>query len=324
MPLTSSASLLTNLETCSRKGYWSIWESWKLQPKEILLRALNVALTAQESPDGAFGETAGAEIMQLAEDRGLDTESFQVYDEVCHLACLADILTSAIRKPKDEPWLIPEPLQNWKSECFLSPDGRNLRRIVLVSHWTDARHYSECRSWFTLGEQAHYKLPMQMVVLVLGQKRAGKYHSPWCQGYQHPANKQLRFRKRSAGSRAEGNAFNDKWGKIWREDHAEISRETWLQSMLTDDILRDVCFKVDVPVPPAEQCKKIRDMAKRKMDRLAKLTEKPEANLSSCDWPTPCVFRRLCHTIPEREPSERNGFVSVLSLEPSCSTQSLP
>jgi hypothetical protein len=126
-------------------------------------------------------------------------------------------------------------------------------------------------------------------------------------------NRELRFRKRQKGFRSEGNAFSDKWEKIWREDHAEISRETWLQTMLKDDILRDVCFKVDIPVPAAEQCKRIRDMAKRKMDRLAKMTEKPEANLSSCDWPIPCQFRRLCHVLPEREPSEKTGYLNIAS-----------
>lgn len=307
--MPSSPSLLSDLETCPRKAYYSPWESHKLQPRDMLTLALRAALQSPEAQDEAFGELAGATVLQLAEDRGLDTDAQDIYGRVIHIAALSDILVSAIRKPKDPHWIAAGSVHNWTSDCFVSPDGRNLRRLCLVSHWNDQRHYSECQNWYSLGEIAHFKLPMQMVVLVIGQERCGKRHTPWTSGFLHPANHELRFRKRSKGSRAEGNVFNANWEKIWREDHDEIKRETWLQSMLKDDVLRDVCFRVDIPVPPAEQCKRIRDMAARKMDRLAKMTEKPEANLSSCDWPTPCQFRRLCHNLPEREPSLKNGFV---------------
>jgi len=307
----SSPNLLSDLEQCPRKAYYSPFQPYKLSPREMTLEAINLALRQEESPDGGFGEVAGAAVMQLAEDRGLDTDAQDLYSRVIHIAALSDILVSAIRKPTDEPWTRPDPVQNWTSGAYLSPDGRNLRRICMVSHWSDERHYSECRSWFTLGEMSHYKLPMQIVVLVVGQERCGKRHTPWTSGYLHPNNHELRFRKRSKGSRSDGNVFNDRWEKIWREDHAEISRETWLNAMLKDDILRDVCFRVDVPVPPAEQMKRIREMAARKVERLQSLTEKPEPNLSGCDWPIPCCFRKLCHSIPEREPSEKNGFVRI-------------
>jgi len=277
----------------------------------MVAKAIRQALIAPISTE-PYGEVSGAEVMQLAEDRGLATEEYDIYGQVIHNAALSDIVVSAIRKPKDEPWFIPPPLPNWTSDCLMSPCMSNLRRIVLVSNWTDARHYSECRNWFTMGEIAHYKLPMQLVILVIGQERKARRLSPWTQGFLHPANKTLRFRKKS---RSTTEIFNDAWQKIAREDHAEISRETWLNAMLKDDVLPEVCFKVDVPVPDAKQCERIRDMARLKMERLQKMTEKPEANLSSCDWPTPCVFRKLCHTIPERNPSERNGFVPIVSIQ---------
>src|SRR6266568_2045406 len=229
--------------------------------------------------------------MQLAEDRGLQTQEHDIYSEVIHHAALSDILVSAIRKPTDEPWLVPEPVQNWTSACFLSPDGTYLRRIALVSNWSDSRHYSECRGWFTMGEIAHYGLPMQIVVLVIGQERRGKRSSPWVSGFLHPMNHELRFRKRRKGPMrggGVGQVFNDRWEKIWREDHAEITRESWLNGMLKDDILSDVCFKVDVPVPDKTHCQRIRDMAARKLEQLGNIIEKPEGNLSTCDFPVPC------------------------------------
>jgi len=200
----------------------------------MVTEAVKQALIAPNASETAFGEVAGDAMMQLGEDRGMDTEIHNVYDMVCHHACLADILVSAIRKPDAKPWGPCPKLDGWTSDCFLSPDGNYLRRILLVTHWTDEREYSESRGWFCLGETAHYNLPMQLVVAVIGQQRNGKRLSPWCSGFTHPKNHQLRFRKKS---RSTSETFNDKWEKIYREDHAEISRETWLQAMLTDDVL---------------------------------------------------------------------------------------
>lgn len=301
----NTASLLTDFETCARKGVWArSYQPQRLISSRMTLEAIRTAIVAETAQD--WGELAGSEVLQLAEDRGLDTDTPRLYDSVCHHAAMADILVSSIRKPEDQPWLIPERVQNWTSGCFLSPDGSTLRRIILASHWTDARHYAECRSWPTMGEIATYNLPMQLVVFIVGQQRDGRRSSPWVSGFLHPQNHQLRFRKKS---RSTSEVFSDKWEKIYREDHGEISRETWLQAMLTDDVLPEVLFRVDVPIPDKLQLNRIRDLANRKMDRLYSIKEIPEANLSTCDFPTPCVFRGCCHVIPERKPSEKNGFI---------------
>ncbi len=306
----STAALLTDFENCDRKGWFSrSWQAQKLRSSQMTLEAVKVALRSTEQQDGAFGEIAGTAVLQLAQDRGMETNTLRVYDSATHHACLADLIVSAVRKPSDPPWLIPPPVQNWTPECLMAPDGNSLRRLVLVSNWSDARHYSECRAWRTLGEVAHYELPMSLIVCVIGQERDGLRSGPWTQGFLHPSgNHQLRFRKKS---RSTSEVFNDKWEKIHREDHAEISRETWLEAMLKDDVLHEVCFRVDIPVPPIPHLQRIRDMASRKLERLYTLKEKPEPNLSSCDWPVPCQFRRLCHVLPEREPSENLGFLSV-------------
>ena len=272
-------------------------------------RALRRALMAPETPEMHLGELAGSAVMELAETRGLETNSsHRIYDSCVNLAALADILVTAIRKPGDEPWACPEPVQNWTSSAFLSPDGNFLRRVVLVSHWSDERKISECRSWFSLGECAHYGLPMQTVVCIIGQMKDGLRRGPWTQGFLHPRNKALRFRKKS---RETTEVFNDRWIKIFREDHAEISRERWLQAMLVDDVLPEVMFRVDIPLPESSQRQRVLDLARRKMDRLQSLKRTPEACLSVCDFPVPCQFRRLCHGEQEREPSEKTGYISA-------------
>jgi len=269
----------------------------------MVSEALRASLTACE---GVWGEVAGDAMLQLAEDRGLETDIHNVYDMVTHHACLADILVSAIRKPDDDPWLIPDPVQNWNPDCYLSPDGSHLRRIVLVSHWSDDRKVSECQNWYTQGEVAAYDLPMQLVVFIIGQQRNGKRLSPWCSGFLHPKNHQLRFRKKS---RATTEVFNDKWDKIQREDHAEISRETWLEGMLQDDVLPEVCFRIDIPVLEKIHRQKVLDLARRQLDRMDSIRETPDLQLSGCRWPAPCQFLRCCHGTTEREPSEKSGYL---------------
>jgi hypothetical protein len=303
----SSPLLLTSLETCARKGHWSKnWAFQRLPAKEMVSQALRAALTAPIEQDRAFGEVAGDAIMQLAEDRGIDTDLHRTYPTVIHHAALVDLLVSTIRKPNDPSWLIPPVSKVWTPDCYLSPDGNTLRRIVLVSNWSDSRHYSECRSWYSLGEMAHYELPMQLVVCIIGQQRNGRRSSPWTTGFLHPQNHVLRFRKKS---RSTSEVFNDKWEKVYREDHDEIPRETWLESMLRDDVLAEVAFRVDIPLPDRPHLLRIRQTTERKLDALYAMKEKPEIQYSTCDWPVPCVFKRCCHVLPEQEPSEKNGFV---------------
>ena len=301
----STARLLTNSEKCARKGYWSLkWQAHKLTPVQMIEAALRHALCAK---DGApWGELAGSEILQLAEDRGMEIDTPRLYESVIHHAALADLIATVLRKPGEAPWSIPADKDGWQSDCYLSPDGSTLRRVILVSHWNDERHYSECRSWYSLGEIAAYELPMQMAVFVIGQLRDGKRSSPWTTGFLHPSgNHVLRFRKKSKST---SEVFSEKWQKIYREDHAEISREAWIESMLKDDVLPEVAFPIHLPVPPDLPLRRIRDMMKTKLERLNTLTVTPEASLSVCEWPVKCEFLKLCHTLPEREPQARYGF----------------
>jgi len=306
----NTPELLTNYETCDRRGYWSrSWAPQKLDATRMVSEAVRQALMA---PTGDWGELAGSAVMQLAQDRGLDTTSTRIYDSAVHHACLADLITTCIRKPGDPPWLTPEPVDGWTPSCYLSPSGDFLRRVVIVSHWSDERHASECRSWYTLGEQAVYKLPVQMIVIVIGQQRDGKRPgSPWTSGFLHPSSRNLRFKKRNKGVKQPGNVFKDTWIKVYREDHGEISRKKWLDQMLIDDVMQDVCFKEDIPVPPHPHLQRARRTAAQKLERLYALNYIPDVNYSGCDWPVPCPFRNLCHTLPEKAPEEKYGFVRL-------------
>lgn len=301
-----SPYLLHHFEHCDREGYWARdWEKLKPDDTEMLHRALYAGLT---TPREDFGQAAGEECYSLGSVCGLETDKWNVHEQVVHLSCLSEILTVASRKAVEPPWLVPKPIQlregpTWTSGAYLDPSGKHLRRIVLASSWNDDRHFSECRAWNSLGEVCAYNLPMQLVVAVIGQNRSGKRYSYWSRGLRHPANKKLRFRKKNDVA----TGFKDTWREAWREDFDEISTKDWLQAMLEDDVLKDVFFKIDIPVPEKIAQQRIVDLAARKLERLDKLRELPDQNLSTCDWPKPCCFRNNCHA--QNEPSGRYGFV---------------
>lgn len=304
----NSPQLLVAYEHCNRLGFWSR-DREKQQPDdvEMLRRAIRVGVTTTRKD---HHEAAGEECYGMGSTCGLQTTKYSVHDQVIHLSCLSDIISMAVRKAAEPPWGIPLPIRlvegpMWDSGAFLAPSGNALRRIVLASNWSDDRHFSECRSWYTLGEVCAFSLPMQMVVCVIGSNRGGRRHSYWTRGLQHPANKKLRFRKRTDVAAG----FKNTWRETWREDHDEISTKDWLEAMLEDDVLKDVFFRVDVPVPEKVARQKIVDLAARRLEEIANLKEIPEQQLSTCDHPKPCIFRNPCHS--EQEPNGRFGFVRL-------------
>jgi hypothetical protein len=311
-----TADLLSYFETCQLKGHWaSSYQRRKLDPTDMLREGIKAGLISDTKTPG---EDAGTRIMELAENPGMETQQSDIYRSVFHHACLADLITDAIGAPGRRRWTLP-PTGSlngapWSSGAFLDPSGEKLRRLVLASSWSDARHFSEVRSWYTLGEMAVYDLPMTMVVLILGPFRDGRRSGAWTKGFRHPFSHQLRFRKKSKTS---SETFSDKWEKVWREDRDEISNQQWLQAMLGDDILRDVCFTVEVPALLAPARDRILEMASRKLERLATIEKDPEPSLSVCERP-PCQFRGCCHSEKPYHPSKSQLFVRIREGDKQC------
>jgi hypothetical protein len=302
---TATDNLLSDFEHCNRHGYWSrSWRRAKMTPSEMMHKAISVGLASDRKD---FSQHAGEQCYEYGAEPGLISKQQNIHSEVVHLANLSDIICAAARS--GGPWKPVEAVEGWSQEnLFLSPDGQHLRRVALVTTWSDDRHYSLCRSWGSLGPICHFVIPMQLVVVVLGQHRNGKHHSFWSHGLRHPVNKKLRFRKKKDIA----TGFKSSWIECWREDFDEISTAEWLTAMMEDDVLRDLLFKIDIPVPEKNARQKIVDLAERRLDKLWSMKALPDQQLSTCDWPTPCDFRSNCHA--NQEPSSRFGFVSVDSL----------
>lgn len=300
----NSADMLTGFERCGRIPWWGRdWKPRKLKPVEMIESGVRAGLLELTRSD--FGELAGEEVYGYGSDPGIDSKQYDQHSEVVHLACIADIVTCALRRPGSDPWKLAPDLPDWTSGCYLSPDGKHLRRVIFVTSWNDDRHYSVMRSWECLGEVCAHGMPMQIAVVRLGQHLDGRYHSFWTHGLRHPANKVLRFRKRNKVDEP----FKESWIEVWREDYDDISTLEWLQGMLDDGVLQASLLKSDLPVPKEEHRQRILDLARLKLELIKATKRLPMQNLSTCDWPSACRHRDHCHA--QQEPSAVYGFIRI-------------
>jgi hypothetical protein len=313
----STAELLTNFEHCNRWGYWSrSWERHRLTPMDMFHEAVRTALV-EDTPDP--GEAAGENFMMLARDRGLEiSDSINLYRCAKNHSAIADIVTTAIRRNgEDAYWTSPESPEGWTTSALMNPEGTRIRQFLAVSTWSEDREFYEKHSWFCLGEIAHWRMPMELVVAVLGPMSGGRRTGPWSKAQIHPQRSELRFRIRRRRS-TEG--FRDTWLPVYREDHDEIGRDKWLAAMLVDEVLQQSLFVVPVPVPEEPRLTQIRDLAARQLQRLDDILpgklytgppHVPEKQLSTCHNPiAPCPFRACCWSDPESLP-EAGGYDSI-------------
>jgi hypothetical protein len=276
-----------------------------MTPIQMMHAAVRTALT---EPSKDPGENAGSEYITLAQERWLDVEDgINTYRCAMNHAAIADIVTAAIQAK--EPWSVPEPIGQWKSSV-LTHEGF-LRRFLPVSHWNEDRLLYEQRSWFCLGEVAHYRLPMQLIVAVIGHMSGGRRTGHFSKAMLHPQRSHLRFRRKK-GQFSGGPGFKETWTPVYREDVDTISRERWLECMMQDDILQESIFVVNIPVPSDHTCQEIRELASVQLSRLRSLKDLPPRQLSTCFDPiAPCPFRYCCHAEPEQVPSAASGFLRL-------------
>lgn len=242
--------------------------------------------------------------MTLASERELDVQGSQ-YSSAMNLAALADIVTTVLRSrlpvlahPEDRVGKT----FTWTSSAYVDPSGVRLRRFLLVDRWSSDRELAESHNWYGLGESSIYELPLTTTVIMVGQFREGKFHSPFSKGFLHPVSRTLRIKKR------DGESFNKNWTSCWREEQDWLSRDKWIDTMRADHVLNDVVFDVDLDLPHPMMMDKVKRLAESKLKAIALTQELPEPRISQCDWPVPCEFRDCCWSF--REPSERTGFIS--------------
>ena len=294
----NTAQLLNEDDRCGRLPYLSQrWQTPAVTPTEALYEAVECGLTSKLDP----AEVAHEALMQLAVERGFDSNQTDLLQEAEHLAGLAAFIVYLLR-PGD-PWKRPDAINlpdgtPWQPSAFLSASEGHLRRLVLCGRWDAYRQTEAEYDWRTL-EGAIYGVPMDLVVVVLGQERNGRRHGPIVKGWTHPVSKQLRFRKR------DGTGFDGAWEPVFREQ-SDFTREEWLDALVEDGLLPE-CVLVH-QVENIGRGIDVHGLAQAKLSRIQTTRTPPDPQLSRCfDRFHPCPFRSCCPR--GLEPSEDLGFV---------------
>lgn len=269
---------------------------------EMLRGGVHAGLIETKRSD--WGQCAGEEVIRLGATRGLDVTKpdYGVYASVLHHAAIADLIVIAMRA-QGPRWQYAHPVDLWEPNSFLDPVSGQLRRFLACSSWNKNRLNYETHCWATLGDVSVLNRPMQIVVAVTGRLHEGRRGGHWSRGLWNPNLRRLRFRRR------DGSAFEGTWLQIWREEHDHISREKWLETLLEDDVLRDILFVVEVPVPEESERRRIRDLALKKLDYLHKIQSVPDRQMATCRNPLdPCPFLDACWGHPECNPADMTMF----------------
>lgn len=309
-----SAARMELWDRCRRAAAFALdWEPVRVTPLGAVYTSLRTILTAdQYNGPGMARET----VMQLASERGVQTDRPDPYDMIVHHAHLAEVLARALRQPSQEAVQVHPVVKVgstglvWQPEGYLVDGGTRLMRVVLVDDWTDDRQMAELHAWRTVGDVCLTGLPMVLRVLVIGASRNGRRHGYWTKARQHPYDKSLRFKRKEHVQEE----FSESWHTVWREN-TKVDADHWIEQMSRDNVLREVAFTRNVMVPN----QRARDMVVEDVTRIGTEIETAKKNhsqfpmtRSSCDMAGPgrgpCLYQSTCYSPIEIDPGQTGLF----------------
>jgi hypothetical protein len=322
-----SPSKMRLWDRCRRAAMWSEdWQPIRVTPLGAAYAGLRLALeTDQYTAPGIARE----HVMQLAGERGVQTDRQDPYDIMVHHGHLAEVLARASRQPSQAEGLRYHPDVKlgstgilWQPEAYLIDGGTRIMRFVLVSDWDDDRQTAECHDWATISAVSVTQLPMQLRVLVIGSSRNGRRYGHWTRARQHPYDKSLRFARRQRGEE-----FGEGWKSVWRE-HTKIGPDHWLEQMARDGVLREVAFTRNVIVPgQVQRDKVIEDIVRigAEMEAAREAGTQFPMTRSACDLAGPgrtcCQYQATCYSPIEISPGESGLFRRREKGVGKCSSQ---
>ena len=297
----TSSQILASSDHCARSAFYRLrWEPPSLSPHAILRQSVEFGLTSTADD---FAKAAYDHAMEVCCHWVIDTPEADLLSLATHIAAMAEMITFVLRS--EGPWARSTDIQLgetlWESSGFTGVNPARLSGLALVDRLDGMTEMALRHSWAVKGECAVYQKPMDVLAVVIGSLRKGRWSNPFTAAYRHPVGKMLRFRKR------DGDEFSSQWSRVAREDD-EATREEWLDAMTDDGVLPE-CIKVvsmEIPVDAEEIVK----LAERKLRRIAGQVEVPEPQPSRCfDRLHPCAYRSCCpHGV---EPSEAKGFTAL-------------
>ena len=297
----TSSQILASSDHCARSAFYRLrWEPPSLSPHAILRQSVEFGLTSTADD---FAKAAYDHAMEVCCHWVIDTPEADLLSLATHIAAMAEMIVFVLRS--EGPWERSTDIQLsgalWESSGFTGVNPERLSGLALVDRLDGMREMELRHGWGVRGEVSVHQKPMDVLTVVIGAMRKGRWSNPFTSAYRHPVGKMLRFRKR------DGEEFSSQWTKVAREDD-EATREDWLDAMTDDGVLID-CIKVvsvEIPVDSEEIVK----LATAKLKRIAAQGEAPEPQPSQCfNRLHPCAYRSCCPN--GVEPSEATGFQSI-------------
>ena len=315
---TLDASQLTTFQRCRRR--WLLERSWEVvrwRPRSLLAACLREGvrrlseLPAEADPS-QVAATCRTRFLSVAANPGLDlpenADPYQIASDLCAvlsttLTALQRALPTTLTTLKLEPPVELSSQLAWLPLAFSDPSGM-LHRYTLVDSWDSDAIAREVHGWKVIGDMAATGAAMTLHVIVIGQRRGGRQHSPWCRAWQHPAIAGLRRFQRPDGKGGHRPLAGAEWRAVWLSDLPSVSAAEWLSQMdadgVTPMVLQDHLI---APLSETIRTETLRQIC-LEAEQMAALVAAPPSELGAmsvpmsrpaCDGWTPCPFQAACY-----------------------------
>lgn len=299
------AHLYDVFDRCPRRYQFEReWQATSISPLGLLYCGVEASLLAPDPVEGAR-----AAIVAKTQDYDVNAGDLSPLSAVRHVTAMAEVIALALHQRFGcathlDP--VPRGEHQWRSRLFEMKG--ELHRVILASYMDDDTLRSYAHSWGTVGELAALERPLSLTLVIIGTQRNGRRHSHWARAYQHPIQKSaLRF-----ASRKRDDGFTQAWKTVWREQ-TEITAQTWLDRMQSDDVLGQlvVSRRVQYKGDDARM-----QQARRELVQIAPaMAERVDPmslpmRRSSCDelGKGACALQPVCYSPPGAGPDDFPGL----------------
>lgn len=286
-----TAQLYDTFDRCHRRlAYERTHEPLTISPLGLLYAAVERSLMALDAIQGV--KDAVANVTSRLE---VNSGDLSPISSVRHVQAMGEVIALALREKLGQATIpAPVPLESHEWQPGLFDFKGSLHRIVLASHLDDDSLRSFAHAWQTIGELAAMERPIFLTIVVIGAQRGGRRHSHWTKAFQHPIQKSaLRF-----APRKKNDEFTANWKPIWREQ-SNISAETWLERMKSDEVIGDliVSRKINYDGEDQRMIQAKKDMLEIAEQMETARTDAPMRR-SSCDeiGRGACPFQACCYS----------------------------
>jgi hypothetical protein len=214
------------------------------------------------------------------------------------------------------PVRISDDLQ-WVFTSKMDSEGF-LHRWLLWERWDDRQLLRDLHSWYTFGDMAMARAPMNLHVTLIGSKRDGRQDSPWCRGYVLP-----HFPGRVRFQAVDGKPLRDSaWRKVWFSE-SSFDPAVWVDQIWKDGLAQTLSRKLPVRKPIDLACRdgerQISEVAQKMLYVQLSRPRYWDLPMSrgACDGMVPCPFLLACHRTAALQPAELcAAFSPLVQLDP--------